>query len=666
MKNRWFKFQPKAESKRTEVSVYGEIGGSWDGSGVEAESFATDWRAIPKDHEITLRIHSRGGSVWDGLAIYNLIKERRSQVTAHVDGVAFSAASFIAMAAGTIEMPKAARMMIHDASGIEIGNAEDMRRMADMLDQESENIAEIYADRTGKPVAEIRDMMKATTWMTGTEAKAMGFADVVTDEEPKNCTFDLSCFRRVPEDLGGTQPPPDTANQKRRVTNMETKDITNTAPKAEATNPPEVKDKAPAKPVSAQPQPDAKIVELTARVEAAEAKAKAESDRRIANQYDDLAKTRPALVENRDRFLPRCQADEAFIEDLKAWPEDHGAEPVNMGRGSAENIGNPALEAILKEPNAKKRLDLRVEAWDSLKNMGLPMFAGDKSPRMANTFSATLVTDTLRDVVVTVLQNRLAPLRAFSLEVALERVKPLGKIEIAKVTGGGTVQTNETDFEDTTNFVATVTNIEVSAAQKTVGMHITNAEMNSGHRLRTVAEMKLAEMGDAIQAVINAKLLAASFTGTGVTAAAIAFGYAELKSLWGGLKKSPIKNIILDGEYFAQFLPESKEEFDATSMTIPGWNQFLLNTYWTGADANTVGFACNPQAIAVGLGLPVVDPAAAGAGLMESLIQIPGLGASVAQYDWFSTKTRVRWVTWDIMIGAAAGDTTAGLLIKSA
>lgn len=195
----WFTISNKAADKGpVDVLLYGEIGGGWSGDGVEAKAFREEFDAIPKASPINLRIHSPGGSVFDGLAIYNTILGRSKDVTAYVDGLAASAASFIAMAASRVVMPKTSRMMIHDAQGFAIGDSEEMKQMAEILDRESDRIADIYAGKTGKTRDAMRALMKATTWMDGNEAKDLGFADEVTDKESVKNEFDLSVFRNVP------------------------------------------------------------------------------------------------------------------------------------------------------------------------------------------------------------------------------------------------------------------------------------------------------------------------------------------------------------------------------------------------------------------------------------------------------------------------------------
>lgn len=128
---------------------------------------------------VTLRINSHGGDGFEAIALYNVLKNY--SVTVYVDGICASAASIIAMA-GRVIMPSNSMMMIHNPAGMVTGESEDMRKLADVLDKIRDSIAEIYASKTGLGHDEIIEMMKAESWMTGAEAKALGFADEITGE----------------------------------------------------------------------------------------------------------------------------------------------------------------------------------------------------------------------------------------------------------------------------------------------------------------------------------------------------------------------------------------------------------------------------------------------------------------------------------------------------
>lgn len=167
-------------------------GGEW---GVSAREFTASLDKIHDASEIRLHINSPGGEVFEGIAILNALRNHPARVVAHVDGIAASAASFIAAGADEVVMGRNTEMMIHDARGIAIGNAADMHELGNLLDHLSDNIASIYAEKAGGTVAAWRQFMLAETWYSADEAVSAGLADRVEgDAQPTN-TFDLSNFK---------------------------------------------------------------------------------------------------------------------------------------------------------------------------------------------------------------------------------------------------------------------------------------------------------------------------------------------------------------------------------------------------------------------------------------------------------------------------------------
>ena len=169
--------------------------------GTTAADFMSELSEI-KTACIVVHISSQGGNVFDGIAIYNALRTHSSPVTTKVDALAASIASVIAQAGDTRLMLTGSQMMIHEAHGLALGNADDMRDLADLLDKQTDNIAGIYAERsggTGKK-AHFLSLMKAETWMSPTEAVSEGLADEVitpdvkTEEEPPENKVDWSEF----------------------------------------------------------------------------------------------------------------------------------------------------------------------------------------------------------------------------------------------------------------------------------------------------------------------------------------------------------------------------------------------------------------------------------------------------------------------------------------
>lgn len=184
----WYRIQNKAT--KPEIYIYDEIGYFGD----TAKGFADDLAEIDAG-EMTVHLNSPGGDIFDGLAIYQALKNHSAQVTVVVDGLAASIASVIAMAADTLIMAPKATMMIHDGWSMAVGNAADMRKMADLLDKQSDIIASVYADRTGQPADFWRDRMRDETWYNADEALAAGLIDEIEGQERRvDDAFDLGVF----------------------------------------------------------------------------------------------------------------------------------------------------------------------------------------------------------------------------------------------------------------------------------------------------------------------------------------------------------------------------------------------------------------------------------------------------------------------------------------
>lgn len=185
-----------------EIYLYGVIGGDWFGEGVTAKQVADDLKALGKVKNIDVRINSEGGSVFEGKAIYSLLNSHGANIAVHVDGLAASAASFIAMVGRSITMAEGAFMMIHDAWGVQVGTAADMRRYADLLETVNETIIDVYAARTKQEKSAIRKWMAAETWFTAEEALENKFADSVTENlKVAASVSDPSRYKHLPSAL---------------------------------------------------------------------------------------------------------------------------------------------------------------------------------------------------------------------------------------------------------------------------------------------------------------------------------------------------------------------------------------------------------------------------------------------------------------------------------
>ena len=173
----------KADTGPAVLRIYDSIGGWF---GITASEVAEALDEISSTRDLQVRINSPGGDVFDGTAIYNLLATWQGNVDVIVDGLAASAASFIAQAGDTITMNRGTQMMIHDAHGFTLGNAGDHRATADLLDGVSDEIAGIYAARAGLTKAEWRDRMVEEHWYNAEAAVEAGLADRTADSDDED------------------------------------------------------------------------------------------------------------------------------------------------------------------------------------------------------------------------------------------------------------------------------------------------------------------------------------------------------------------------------------------------------------------------------------------------------------------------------------------------
>ncbi len=198
MKN-WFEIKALAGAA-PEISIFDEIGGY----GISAKTFIAALQALNAP-AITLNINSPGGSVFDSLAIYNALKSHSASITARILGVAASAASVVAMAGDHIVMPDNSFMMVHQPFAGTIGNAENLREMADVLDKIGNSLVSIYVRRSGQSEDKVRELLAAETWLNAQDALALGFADEIEPAVKMAASFDLD---RLPDGIRAAVQPP--------------------------------------------------------------------------------------------------------------------------------------------------------------------------------------------------------------------------------------------------------------------------------------------------------------------------------------------------------------------------------------------------------------------------------------------------------------------------
>lgn len=717
----WFKIRNAASEKDpVQILIYDQIGRDWfDQSGVNAAEFARELQAIAPEQEIEVRINSPGGNVFDGLAIYHQLRARQNKVTVKVDGVAASIASVIALAGRELQMPANAMLMIHDPSGLVMGDAETMRDMADRLDLHADNLAEIYAHKAGGTRQQWRELMRAETWYRGTEAVTVKLADRLLEEVKMAAQFDFTRYRRVPEALqrthqttaaqnGGAQTK-GSMNREKAIALLNQHGV-----KVEATANDEVilaklgEILADGKITAAQyrealgkPEPaaatasrqaaaaadaggtggagGAKIVSL-AEFQALQSQFESERTKRVTAEFNRIVVDNPNI--DPKIWQPRVLADESLLPVLAAMP----GRTVDPLRPSITNLGNPLVEKYRAMKPGMERQNFRLaNEAECLRNAAA--ISGDifrrleriYEPRDANTLAAALVTDYLSDGLIIIANNKLAPLGLFSRDFGTDPMKPRATVQVPKATAGATTQTNATNFEsgDTT-----LTNVPVTVNQLTQPFHLTNDQLNKGFQLAQLSAINADVFSNAISDVWTALDVAGNFGTAQVIGASTAFAPDDLPAIFGTAKNYRMRNLLLDGSYLAYLFPGVIASFsagtgiqqNAPNTVFPGvfgFDALAMQNRWTGATANSVGFVCGPDAIALASGLPIGQPAGEFISMQEVTLDGAGtnttsLGLTVRISVWYSRSSRTIWASFDVMFGAAAGDTTQGKGLVSA
>lgn len=292
---------------------------------------------------------------------------------------------------------------------------------------------------------------------------------------------------------------------------------------------------------------------------------------------------------------------------------------------------------------------------------------------MSNNLSADLILDTVGKKTLTYLGNVFAPLTAFTVDFSDEQFTQGQNVRIPVATVGATAQTNPTNWESGNSNIG---NVNVQVNQYSVSFALTPRELNNGFRLGQLVDINLQNFANKIMDTAFAPMTTTNFSN--VTVAQTSLAAANLKTAWIGIAKCPQKNCILDQTAYAQFLPSAYNYEIGPKSGLAGFDGFYLNTRWTGAGTNIYGFAGGPSAIAMIGGLPETNTEGMD-GLVQSTVSVdiggrgtfntaaPTAKLQVQTSTWLSLATRVRWVSYDIMFGAAAtGDTAAGYLFKSA
>ena len=291
-------------NNETTVTLYDEIGAFGAGS----KEFLADLGKLSGQH-IHLRINSPGGSVIEGTAIYNALRRHEGGLTVHIDAMAASMASVIAMAGAPVYMADNALLMIHNPWTVSMGESKDLRKEADLLDKLKVNLRNAYVRKTGINAEEIGAMMDAETWLDAVEAVALGFADAIEEGVAAAATATPEMLRARFDTFAKGKP-------------MENENQPAIEPEVAATV---VSESAPAEQPAIEPAPE--VVAETPAPEAVEApapeaveapsEAPAEPQAKLAAADSILAKYN-AVIAERDAAVAGLKEASANIEFLRS------------------------------------------------------------------------------------------------------------------------------------------------------------------------------------------------------------------------------------------------------------------------------------------------------------------------------------------------------------
>ncbi|AUS03478.1 Clp protease ClpP [Paenibacillus larvae] len=212
------------DSSSADIFIYGDIVTyQWDEVDTSATSFKEDLDRLGDVSNLNLYINSPGGSVFEGIAIHNMLKRHKAKVNVYVDALAASIASVIAMAGDTIYMPKNSMLMIHHPWTFAWGNASEMRKIAEDLDRIGNSSKQTYLQKAGDKLTDekLQEMLDAETWLSADEAFAYGLCDVVQDANQIAASINdeiMNRYKNVPKQLVSQQKTPifDQEKEKRQ------------------------------------------------------------------------------------------------------------------------------------------------------------------------------------------------------------------------------------------------------------------------------------------------------------------------------------------------------------------------------------------------------------------------------------------------------------------
>jgi hypothetical protein len=372
----------------------------------------------------------------------------------------------------------------------------------------------------------------------------------------------------------------------------------------------------------------------------------------------------PAAPVDLSAILAKLTSLEASMKSNTAAPAPDPVRPV------IQNLGNPLLEKHKSLRAGAERKSFLIENHGELLRQSAMI-----APQNANTFAAGLVVDYLADAVITVATTKLAMIAGFTRNVGLDNLRPRATVQVKKFTTGDATVDNATNFEDGAANQSTLAATSVTVNQITKSFTVTQQELNQGFAISDLAQGSAEIFALGISKKVTAQMTAALFGAGTVIGTAANFDSSDLPAILALAKNYRQKLLLLDGGHLARLMFSGQLTAAAGTNPFPdsrygplnngyfGFANILEQNDYTGAIANTAGFVCGQDAIAIASGLPV--GMIAGEFVEQRTVELSN-GLSVLLSVWYSRSTRAHMASYDIMFGAAAADTTQAEVLITA
>jgi ATP-dependent Clp protease protease subunit len=687
----WFTIKNASKKEEAaEILIFENIGKDWwSGEGVGAKEFSEALKQIPDEQHIKVKINSRGGNVYDGLAIYNELRQRKGRVDTYNQGLAGSIASIILLATangGKVHMAKAAQIMIHDPSTYAEGDIAAMQQAITRLEAAKDSLLIAYEEKTKRTKAELSSWMQAETWMTGEKAKDNGFVDELTEDVPIFNNLDLSSFRNVPDSirkLNNTAPAGglNTAmNRKQIMARLKKMGIVEDlsaltdeqlvarletemdALEAKAKTPPKV-----------EPEPSAPTDAVTNRLKEVENQLAAERGSRFETAIDNAIAERRIPAAQKKQWVTRAKADETILDDIKNMPQQLPPAGVNAECVSEalDDICNHAIKLHKQARHHMQRGDekeaaalIKARGQFALDHRERAIKAWDHFPILnegTNTIDSDLKQDVLLMDALVEFKKIIMPLTKFAKNIGAVPLRGTTTIRVPFIPNDTVASTA---WNASNGYVGGDTAVEeksLTLARYYKAIRYTSDELRRQPYLmlndtfRKAAEKLAYDVWIAWLAIITAANY--DVTVTGAAASGVATGWPLAAAAFDSNVVANLRNsanlsqwpfigrvLIVNSDYDTNLLKDNAIKnamaFGTNAAVVDGMIQKIFgfeygtNPNWPTNSENLVGIIAEENAVLIGSSPIAPDESQIRAGLLYSVIADPDLGISLEYKDF--------------------------------